>query len=413
MSTLVQTVLIIFFILLSAFFAGSEAAFYSIGKVKVEALLRQNKKGAKILHKLKQNPKKVINTILLCNDFANIAASSIAAVLASNIFSYNGVEIAIGVMTFLLLTFGDMIPKNFASVHSEKSALFMAPIVNVFVILFTPFVVVLSFITKIILDLFKLEIPLEVTEEELWTTIEVGAGQKIISESEMRYLEGILRYKDVQAKEVMTPRIKIFALNQNMGVKDSVKKIIKKGYTRIPVYDGNIDKITGFVHMGNILAALQSKKPKKLADIKNKIIYISEEVHAKEAFSDMQKKHIPLSVVLDEFGGTEGIVTMEDLLEEIVGEVIDENDPRKSNVKVIDSNTLVVHGDAKVEFVDSFFKVDTLTKMGNYPNVAAVIEEKLKKLPQVKDRVRVGNLYMQVLRVKDNFPTRIMLKFFS
>jgi len=411
MSELIEIILIAFFIILSAFFAGSEVSFYSISDAKLQALLKQKKKGANALSRLKKNPKQVINTILICNDFSNIAASSIATILSTKILGINeGLGISIGIMTFLILFFGDMIPKNFANAHSERFALFMSPIILLFSIILYPFTSVFAFLTRITLSVFKIENRSKFSEEEIWSTIEIVAGEKLISESEMKYLEGILRYKDVQTKEVMTPRIKIFALDETLDLKQAAKKIIKKGYTRIPVYQGSIDKITGFVHIIDVLANIQSKNSMQLKKIKRKILYCSEEAQAKTVFSDMQKKRIPISIVLDEFGGTEGLVAMEDLLEEIVGEVLDENDEHKTKMKIVDKDTIIAEGDIKIEFVDSFFKTDVLTKIGNFPDIAAVIEGKLKRFPKKNDCIQIGELYMQVLNVRNNFPVRVAIK---
>jgi len=354
--------LLLFLILLSAFFSSAETSFISLGKYHYRKLLEIDKKKGEKLSFWFENPEKVLITTLVGNNFVNIMASVLAATISYNYFHKIIPSLIAGVMAFIILIFGEIIPKSIAKKHSEKVALLSAYPLKIFSIIFYPFVKLLLFISNLFLMIFreKIETIIPVlTEEDVKAMITAGEEEGVIEEEEKEMIHSIFELGDKMVKEIMTPRVNIIATEENTPIEEIVKIISSHGYSRIPVYRGNIDKIIGLVYIKDIISkqTTENWQNLKAKDIMRNVYFVPETKKIIELLRELQMLKLQMAIVIDEYGGTAGLVTMEDLIEEIVGEISDEfKKDEKEYIKIMDGKYLL-KGNMEIE------KVEELTGM--------------------------------------------------
>ena len=230
------------------------------------------------------------------------------------------------------------------------------------------------------------------TEEELRIMISMGAKENAIERKEKEFIEGVLEFNDITAREVMTPRIKMFALSEDMKIKDALPKINQKGFSRIPIYKTTRDKITGTIHIKDILKSVAKKQmSRKLKTISTEPVFVSENKIISDIFKEMQEKMTHMAIILDEFGGTEGMLTLEDLLEEIVGEIMDESDLSPKLILRVNKKEIIAHGDTHVSEVNHFFNVE-LPESEKYNTLNGLMRHVLRRIPEKKDKVVFDNV---------------------
>ena len=381
--------ILIILLILSGIFSGTEIALISIGKIKARTLLKQKRRGSRSLNKLKKKPERMIITILIGNNIVNVAAAAIATVVATDYFGSAGLGIATGLMTFLILVFGEIGPKTFAASHAERIALLVAkPILYLSYILY-PIIIIFEWFTKLVMKAFKSK-ESAITEEELKTMIEVSAEKNIIDMKEKELLEGVLEFNDIRAGEVMTPENKVFCLNENMPIKKSINYIGKSQYSRIPLYSG--ERITGIVHIRDIFNNLENKN--KLKDIASDPVFISEKLTLDSIFKIFQLNQAHMAVVVDNKKNVVGVLTLEDLMEELVGEIMDEKDLSPNTIVRIDKHTIVVHGKTPIDKINKFFGI-TLPSTSKIVNISDLIKSHLEKIEK-GSRLTLDNIYILI-----------------
>jgi CBS domain containing-hemolysin-like protein len=354
--------LLLFLILLSAFFSSAETSFISLGKYHYRKLLEADKKKGEKLSFWFENPEKVLITTLVGNNFVNIMASVMAASISYNYFHKIVPSLIAGIMAFVILIFGEIIPKSIAKKHAEKVALLSAYPLKIFSIIFYPFVKLLLFISNLFLMIFgeKIETIIPVlTEEDVKAMITAGEEEGVIEKEEKEIIHSIFELGDKMVKEIMTPRVNIIATEENTPIEEIVKIISSHGYSRIPVYRENIDKIIGIVYIKDIISkqTKENWQNLKAKDIVRNVYFVPETKRIIELLRELQMLKLQMAIVIDEYGGTAGLVTMEDLIEEIVGEISDEfKKDEKEYIKIMDGKYLL-KGNMEIE------KVEELTGM--------------------------------------------------
>jgi CBS domain containing-hemolysin-like protein len=324
-------ILLIILIILSAFFAGVETAFVSLSEIRIEHLIEKRKKNAELIKKLRGDYDNLIITLLIGNNLVNISASSIATVIAMDLLKSNSISFAIGIMTLIILIFGEITPKTIAMAKNEVIALNTAKIIAVLQFIFYPIAKALQFVTKIISKAFikKRKPKPTITEEEIKSVINLGEQVGEVEEDEKEMIHNIFRFSDIRAYEIMTPKNKMFSLPEDQSIKESLEEINKMGYSRIPIYNKD-NKVTGIVHIKDILKKLDKNKENiKLKKIKRDILFITKDIEIDELLRKFQKSKSHIAILLDEYGESAGLITIEDLLEEIVGEIYDESDEKE------------------------------------------------------------------------------------
>ena len=397
---------------LSGFFSGLEVALVGIRKSKVIQLFNEGKKGAKALHKLKMNPSWMMSSVNLGNNLVNVGASALATSVAIRLFGNDGLGIAVGVMTFLILVFGEITPKTYCNANSTKVALRYAPILLGFSYVFYPIVKFFEIITRGVVKMTGSSYnPPPITEEEIKGVIDQGLEENALEKEEMELVHGALKFDDTVIRSVMTPRTKMFILNSKMLLFEALPQINQSGHSRIPIFGDTRDDIVGFIHVRDVLKELEKdNKMVSLEQIARKAVFASQEKMVSGLLKEMKGRKTHMAIVIDEHGGVEGLVTLEDLLEEIVGEIEDETDlTRQAGYEKIDQDTIITNGDIEIDIINEIFKTN-VPEGDDYASLNGLLHEKLQDIPQEGDKVEINELRIIVEKVSKNIPKKIRIE---
>ncbi len=397
---------------LSGFFSGLEVALVGVRKSKVVQLFNEGKKGSKALHKLKMNPSWMMSSVNLGNNLVNVGASALATSVAIRLFGNDGLGIAVGVMTFLILVFGEITPKTYCNANSTKFALRYAPVLLAFSYVFYPVVKFFEIITRGVVKITGSSYtPPPITEEEIKGVIDQGLAEKAIEKEEMELVHGALNFDDTVIRSVMTPRTKMFTLNAKMLLFEALPQINQSAHSRIPIFGDTRDDIVGFIHVRDVLKELEKdKKVVTLEQIARKPVFASQEKMVSSLLKEMKGRKTHMAIVVDEHGGVEGLVTLEDLLEEIVGEIEDETDlKRERGYERIDQDTIITNGDIEIDIINEIFKTK-IPEGDDYASLNGLLHEKLQDIPQEGDKVELNELKIVVEKVTKNIPQKIRIE---
>ena len=397
---------------LSGFFSGLEVALVGVRKSKVVQLFNEGKKGSKALHKLKMNPSWMMSSVNLGNNLVNVGASALATSLAIRLFGDDGLGIAVGIMTFLILVFGEITPKTYCNANSTKIALRYAPVLLAFSYVFYPVVKFFEIITRGVVKMTgSSSIPPPITEEEIKGVIDQGLEEKALEKDEMELVHGALKFDDTVIRSVMTPRTKMFTLNAKMLLFEALPQINQRGHSRIPIYGDTSDDIVGFIHVRDVLKELEKdNKMTSLEEIAREPVFASQEKMVSGLLKEMKGRKTHMAIVIDEHGGVEGLVTLEDLLEEIVGEIEDETDlTRQAEFERIDQDTIITNGDIEIDKINEIFKTK-VPEGDDYASLNGLLHERLQDIPQEGDKVEVDELRIIVEKVSKNIPKKIRIE---
>ena len=397
---------------LSGFFSGLEVALVGVRKSKVVQLLNEGKKGSKALHKLKTNPSWMMSSVNLGNNLVNVGASALATSVAIRLFGNDGLGIAVGVMTFLILVFGEITPKTYCNANSTKIALRYAPVLLAFSYVFYPIVKFFEVITKGVVKITGSSYtPPPITEKDIMGVIDQGLEEKALEKEEMELVHGALKFDDTVIRSVMTPRTKMFTLNSKMLLSEALPQINQRGHSRIPIFGNTQDDIVGFIHVRDVLKELEKdNEAVSLEEIARKPVFASQEKMVSSLLKEMKGRKTHMAIVVDEHGGVEGLVTLEDLLEEIVGEIEDETDlTRETGYQRIDQDTIITNGDIEIDIVNDIFKTK-IPDGDDYASLNGLLHERLQDIPQEGDKVELEELRIIVEKVSKNIPQKIRIE---
>ncbi len=398
-------VLLAVLVALSALFSGSEVAFVSVSPAKVKELVKKKKYGAIFLEKLKSNPHRLLSAILTGSNIVNIAAAAIATQMATEYYGSSGVGIATGVMTVILLVFGEVIPKSIAIEYAPRLACAFAAPVYILSILLTPIVWVLEQISRGVHVFFggKLKQRM-VSEDELKAMVDISAEEGSIEKQEREFIENVFKLNDMTAEDVMTPRIDVDVLDVDTTVSETLDFLLTHQHSRIPIYHGSVDKIVGLLYVRTLLPQLKDPNfaSRKLSDLDfQKPIKVPLTKKLNSMFQQFQKTHIHMAIVVDEHGGFAGIVTLEDIIEEIVGEIEDEHDTDVPMIERIGLHTIIAQGKTELEDIEKIFKVE-ITDADKHDAISWYILEKLNRFPRQGEEIKVGKLLVTIEEMHEN-----------
>ena len=397
---------------LSGFFSGLEVALVGVRKSKVVQLFNEGKKGSKALHKLKMNPSWMMSSVNLGNNLVNVGASASATSVAIRLFGNDGLAIAVGVMTFLILVFGEITPKTYCNANSTKVALRYAPVLLAFSYVFYPVVKFFEIITRGVVKITGSSYtPPPITEEEIKGVIDQGLAEKALEKEEMELVHGALNFDDTVIRSVMTPRTKMFTLNAKMLLFEALPQINQSAHSRIPIFGDTRDDIVGFIHVRDVLRELEKdKKVVTLEQIARKPVFASQEKMVSSLLKEMKGRKTHMAIVVDEHGGVEGLVTLEDLLEEIVGEIEDETDlKRERGYERIDQDTIITNGDIEIDIINEIFETK-IPEGDDYASLNGLLHERLQDIPQEGDKLELNDLKIIVEKVTKNIPQKIRIE---
>ncbi len=351
-----SVIAIVVLVIMSAYFSATETAFTSLNRIRVKNMAGEGNKKAKLVMKLSDEYDKLLSAILIGNNIVNIAMTAIATVLFVGIYGADvGATAATVVITIVVLIFGEITPKNVAKEKPEKFAMFSARIIHFFMILLTPLIVIFSGWKKLISKLFKLDYDNVITEEELITIVEEAETEGGIGEEQSELIQNAIEFNDLDAWDVLTPRVDLVAIDVSTPEKEIAELFRKTGFSRLPVYEDEIDNILGVLNQKDFHNEIYGTK-KKVSEYIKQVVFVAGTIKISVLLKKMQQAKTHIAVVVDEYGGTEGIVTMEDIIGELVGEIYDEHDIQASQdiIQLRDGSYRVL-GSANIDKVLDFF----------------------------------------------------------
>jgi putative hemolysin len=380
-------------ILFSAFFSGIEIAFFSVSELKLRAMAESGDGKAKMAHYLRSNPQRLLSTILIGNNLANIAAASLATLIALRMFGSHAVAIVTALLTLIILIFGEIVPKTLATKHALAVAVWVAYPIYGLEKLLTPILFALEPLIVKLTGGRGLSVPFA-TEEELKMVLDESEKTGVLETDEVQMIKNVFLLNDITAEDTMTPRTYMFALDGNLTIEAAKKELFNSIHSRIPVFDRSPDNIIGVLYKTSALKKLaEDEGAARLADIANPPLFVPSGKPADELMKQFQQEKRHMAIVVNEFGEVIGLVTLEDLLEEVVGEIMDETDITEELIKRIGKNQILVDGRTEVRRVNEFFKVD----LGNdAKTVSGLIQEHLGRIPATGESVQIGRCRLVV-----------------
>ena len=413
MRFIIELVIIIILILLSAFFSSSETALTTISPHRLRSMVDAGQKNADILEEVLSDKDKMLSVILICNNIVNIAVSALCTVLVQSLFGNWAVGLGTGILTVIILVFGEISPKTIATYRAERMALKFCPVIRFLMIVFTPVSVAVNFLSTGVLKVFKVnknDKAESYTENEIRSIVEVSSEEGVIEDEEKEIINNVFDFTDTIVREVMVPRINITAISEDSGF-DEIKDIyINNMYTRLPVIDAEGSGFCGMLNYKDFVFLSQEEiRSFSVKKYMRELPYTYENKHLSELFMEMKKKHVNMMAVMDEYGDTSGIVTMEDLLEEIVGDIQDEYDADEDDELVrISGNEFTVPGSMSISDIND--KLGTELESESYDSIGGLMMEKLDRLPEEGDFVTEGNVTITAVKVEGTRIDSVKLK---
>ena len=428
-SLLLQFIVIVALTGINAFFSSAEMAIVSINKNKLKILVEEGNRKAIMLENLMKEPSKFLSTIQVGITLAGFFASASAATGLSQYLSiylrklgipYSG-QISMILITFVLsyitLVFGELIPKRIALKSSEKIALSSVGTIVTVSKIFSPFVKFLTFSTNIVLTALKMKednIEEKVSKEELRSLVEVGREHGIINEVEKEMIENIIEFDEKVAREIMIPRTKVFLIDKNISVDELFEKKEVEVYSRIPVYEDEADNIVGILFMKDLMIEAYRKgfQNVKLPEIMQEAYFVPETKNVNELFNEMQSEKKHIAILIDEYGGFSGIVTLEDLIEEVMGNISDEFDADDSSIKKLSANKYLVNGELSLNDLNDYFHIELESK--HYDTLSGLLIEHMGYIPEDDEDIEpiiIDGISFKPKRVKDKKIEWVLAKF--
>jgi CBS domain containing-hemolysin-like protein len=406
--TAVGILIILVLIILSAFFSSSEIAMFSLPAHRVEALVEDSVPGSKTLKSLKADPHRLLVTILVGNNLVNIAMSSIATGLFGVYLSQGQAVVAATFgITAIVLLFGESAPKSYAVENTESWALRISKPLKASEKLLIPLIVLFDYLTRIVNKITGGRSAIEtsyVTREEIQDIIETGEREGVLDEEEREMLQRTLRFNNTIAKEVMTPRLDMDAIAKDATVEEAIQECIQSGHARIPVYEGSLDNVIGVAHLRDLVRDRDYSGDRNvdLADVIEPTLHVPESKNVDDLLTEMRRERLHMVIVIDEFGTTEGLVTMEDLTEEIVGEILEgeEEEP----IEFVGDGEVVVKGEVNIEEVNEALDVE-LPEGEEFETIAGFIFNRAGRLVEEGERIEFDTVEIVVEQVEN---TRMM-----
>ncbi len=387
-SDAIQFLALIILICLSAFFSSAETSMTTVNKIRIQSLAEQGDKRASILLTVIEDSGKLLSTILIGNNIVNISASSLATTITMRLFGNAAVSISTGIITLLVLIFGEITPKTMASLHAEKMALSYARIIHFLMFLLTPVIFLVNKMAKGVLTLLRVDDSVKgntITEHELRTLVNVGHKEGVIETEERQMIYNVFDFGDSQAQDVMVPRIDVIFADVNSSYEDLIQLFREEKHTRFPVFEETTDNIIGIINVKDLL--LTDQKDFTLRKILREAYFTYEYKKTSELLMEMKEHSVSFAVVLDEYGATSGIVTLEDLVEEIVGDIHDEYDIEEEDdlTEILPGKEYLALGSARLDDLDEVLHLDI--ESDDYDSIGGYIIEQLDRFPEKGESV--------------------------
>lgn len=393
-----QVIIFIMLILMSAYFAASETAFTSFNKIRMKGLANSGKRWAALTLKLIGDYDRLLSTIVIGNIVVNIIAASLSTVIFTKHYYENGIIVSTIVTIGLILVFGVIIPKSIAKKIPENIVLFSAPIIRVFIFILAPLNFIVAYIKHIINRIFKSEDKPSITEDELITMIDEVENEGVMNKSESDLIRSAIEFTDVDVEDIFTPRIDIVGVEEDDSMDQIKETFLISGYSRLPVFHNNIDHIIGVIHEKDFYQAL-SRKEKDFKKLVADVLYVTPNKKISELLKDLQLSKAHMAIVIDEYGGTAGLVTMEDIIEELVGEIWDEHDEVIEWFKKIGDDKYLISCNADIDDMFDLFNIEMEEEL-DVSTVNGWLTMIFEEIPEAGGRIQYKNLDITVTKAE-------------
>lgn len=411
-SVAIQFIVLIVLLLLSAFFSSAETSLVTVNQIRMRSLADEgNKKAARVL-KITSNSSKMLSAILIGNNIVNIFASSLATTITLQLWGNKFVSLTTGILTLLVLIFGEITPKTIATSHAEKIAMAYSGVISLLIKVLTPVIFIINKLANgflFILGLDPSKKAASITEDELRTIVDVSHEEGVIEKEERQMIKNVFDFGDSQAKDVMIPRIDMTCISIDSRYDEIISVFRTDKYTRLPVYENSVDNVIGIINVKDLLLCAD-KASFNVRDILRKPYYTYEFKKTSELMEELKKTSNNFTIVIDEYGSTVGMITLEDLLEEIVGEIRDEYDGDEVDdiIKVNDTE-YIFSGTARLNDIEEYIELPDIETdhESDYDSISGFIIDSLKRLPVLGDEVTIGNLRFVVEGCTKNRITKV------
>lgn len=409
--SIIQLIILLILICLSAFFSSAETSLVTVSPIKVKALVESGNKRALTLQKIIDNHSKMLSAILIGNNIVNIAASSLTTTLTIKLFGSYAIGITTGLLTLIILLFGEITPKNVAMLKAESLALAYSPIILFLMNILTPVIFLVDKIASVVLHLFHIDPNKKnmITETELRTYVDAGHEDGAIESEEKEMIINVFDFSDSVAKDIMIPRIDMVTIEENAGYKELMDLFRECMYTRIPVYKEEHDNIIGLVNIKDFIL-VSDKDTFRVSDIIRDAYYTYEFKKTADLLIELRETTNNVAFVLSEYGACVGMITLEDLLEEIVGEIRDEYDEDEDEfIKKVGKDSYLIDGNRKLDDIND--ELDTNLSSEDYDSIAGLVLQILDRMPAAGDEVTTDDgIKIKVESVVQNRITKVLLR---
>lgn len=409
---IIKIVILVILLLLSAFFSSAETALTTVNLMKMRHLAEEGNKSAATVIKVTDNKPKMLSAILIGNNIVNLSASSLATTVAIHVWGSYGAGIATGILTFLILIFGEIMPKTMATIKANRMAMRYAGIIWVLMVVLTPIIVVVNVLSNGVLRIFGVDPKKDydqMTEEELRTIVDVSHESGVIEGDERKIIHNLFDFSDATAKEIMIPRIDMTMANVNWSYDRLLEGYSEHKYTRIPVYENEVDNIIGFVNMKDFLID-ENRENFKMRSFLRDVHFTYEKKNTAELFDEMRSNSFGITIVIDEYGAVAGMITLEDLLEELVGEIRDEFDTyEEDDIIETGENEYDVLGSANLE--DLCNEIPLGVSSDDYDTIGGYVVGEFDHFPNLDEKVITEDFHqITVTGVEKNRVTKVHIK---
>ncbi|MBR5152680.1 MAG: HlyC/CorC family transporter [Clostridia bacterium] len=393
-------------ILCSAFFSATETAFSSLNRIRLKNLAASGNKKAELALRMAEEYDKMLSSILIGNNVVNITASAIATVLFLKVSEEYGATLSTIVMTILVLVFGEISPKSLAKESPETFAMFSAPILRVIMTVLAPFNYIFGLWKLLLNKIFRTKEDRGITEQELLTMVEEAQSEGGIDQQEGDLIKSAIEFNDMEAGEILTPRVDLTAVDIEEDHQTIYNIFMETKFSRIPVYRETIDHIVGVIHQRDFFVMIRTKG-QTMEDIIKPVVFVSDSIKISKLIKHLQKNKSHMAIVTDEYGGTMGVVTMEDILEELVGEIWDEHDDVVEDVERLEGGDYLISGSAPIEEVLELFDCTEETEQNT---VSGWVMEKLEKIPEIGDVFETETLHVIVKELDGRRVAKVLIR---
>lgn len=399
----IQLIILLVLLAFSAFFSSSETALTTVNRIRMRTLAENGHKKAQVVMKVVEDQGKMLSAILIGNNVVNLSASALATLLATDLFGSGAVGLATGVLTLLVLVFGEITPKTMASLYSESMSLSCASIIYGLMVILTPVIFLINRLSFLVLKLMRVDPgkkPESITEDELRTIVEVSHEEGVIESEEKKMITNVFDFGDDLAKDIMVPRIDMVFVNAEASYDELIELFRQERYTRIPVYEETTDNVIGIINVKDLLL-LDDKEDFSMRSFLREPLYTYEYKKAAELMVEMRKTLNNIVIVLDEYGATAGLITLEDMLEEIVGEIRDEYDGDEEDSLVeLEPGKFKIEASMKLDDLNDYLNLNLESE--DYDSLGGLVIGLLDHLPEVGEEVEYEGILLKVAETDKN-----------